>query len=109
MSETERVEVLKAIQMELFELGKEYQRVLRDFYAKRKALKRKLKLALAAGRKTCRQCRIEMDIEQFYKDKQKSDGRDSYCIECRGTRNKISRCLGSAERKGNVIARGVAA
>lgn len=109
MGEAERAEAVRSIQLELFQLGKEYQRVLRDFYSKRKALKRKLRLVQATGRKRCRQCRIEMDIEQFYKDKQKSDGRDSYCIECRGTRNKISRCLGSAERKGNVLARGAVA
>ncbi len=96
MSEAERAQAIEAVQLELFQLGQEYQRVLRDFYVKRRALKRKLKRVQAAGKKRCRQCRIEMDIEQFYRDKQKSDGRDSYCIECRGFRNKLSRCLRAA-------------
>jgi hypothetical protein len=103
MGEAERIEVIKAIQMQLFELSNEFkqvsqahQRVVRSFHSKRNALKRQLRQAQATGRKTCADCETEMDIDQFYKDKYRADGRDVYCIECRGMRNKISRCLGSA-------------
>lgn len=106
MSEAERAEAISAVQLELFNLQREYKSALKDFYNKRRVLKRKLRLVQANGMKRCRRCRVEMDIEQFYRDKQKSDGHDSYCTDCRLLRNKISKCLGEADRKENVISCG---
>lgn len=76
MSEAERKAQIEAIQLRLFEVKREYLLISRK-------LKRQLRIVQSRGMKMCRQCRIEMNIEQFYRDRYKSDGRDSYCIECR--------------------------
>lgn len=62
--------------MELFQIRSEFQ-------AKRKEIKRRLEQLRANGEKLCRKCRIVMDFEQFYESKQRLDGRESYCIECK--------------------------
>lgn len=93
MSESERAEALESIQLELFQLKRQYA-------LQRKELKRQLVLLHGRGMKRCRKCRDEMDVEQFYKDPRYADGYYPYCRECQST--KIS-------RKGNVRSRGVAA
>lgn len=95
MTEPERAAALKSVQLELVQLKNQVIALQR----KQKRIERRLKVVMYSagiGTKVCRQCQIEMDLEQFYKDLQKSDGRDSYCVECRGMRNKISRCLRKA-------------
>lgn len=76
MSEAERVEAIKSLQMQLFELKREYLLTA-------KKLKRQLSMVQDCGLKMCRKCRVEMDVEQFAVDRSKADGRDSYCSECR--------------------------
>ena len=75
MSELERAEALKAVQLELFQLKKNYA-------AKRRELKRQFILIQGAGQKRCRKCRELMDVEQFYLDNRRADKRYPYCIEC---------------------------
>lgn len=36
-------------------------------------------------------CKTEMDIEQFYVDRQKLDGRSSWCIECVVEKERLKR------------------
>lgn len=98
MSETERTEALKAIQLELFQLKREYALKTRE-------LKRQLILIQGGGQKRCRDCDLLMDVEQFYPDNSRWDKRDVYCIECRSKRSSKA----YAKRKANVIARGKAA
>lgn len=69
--------IVHEIQLELFEI----EVALNEFETKRKLLKAKL-TKLGAGTKTCTKCQIEMDIEHFYRDRQKIDGRSSWCMEC---------------------------
>lgn len=76
MSEAERAAAIKELQLELFEMK-------RTYLNRSKQLKRKLILIQGRGQKRCRKCRELMDVEQFYKDPRRSDGNDSYCIECR--------------------------
>lgn len=102
MSELERAEAAKEIQLELFQLKQDQAERTREYLAKRKALKRKLRLIHGKGLKRCRRCNYEMPVEQFSLDRQKTDGRSSYCLECISERYKL-------RRKGNVLARGVAA
>lgn len=66
-----------SIQMELFAV--EY--ALNEFETKRKLLKAQLAM-LGVGSKVCTKCELEMDIEQFYRDKQKIDLRSSWCMDC---------------------------
>lgn len=87
MTEAERSKALKDIQLELFELKSERAAITSHI----RFLERKARRITTTGVKTCRQCRVEMPVDQFYADRQKVDGRDSYCIECRLERNKISR------------------
>jgi formamidopyrimidine-DNA glycosylase len=89
MSESERAQALKSIQLEMFQ----------DYLLKRRELKRQLILVHGKGLKRCRKCGHEMDVEQFYKDSRYADGYYSYCRECQ---------LAKITRKGNVRA-GVAA
>lgn len=70
--------VIHQIQLELFEV----EAAISEFERRRKDLKAKLVRA-GAGTKTCTKCGEEMDIEQFYRDRQKLDRRDSWCCECR--------------------------
>jgi hypothetical protein len=93
MSEAERAQALKSIQLELFQLKQ-------DYLVKRKELTRRLTLIHGKGLKTCRKCRLEMDVEQFYQDSRYRDGYYPYCRECQVKR---------ISRKGNVRPRGVAA
>lgn len=79
MSEAERAAAIKEIQLELFEIKRTYLNLS-------KQLKRKIATLASKGRKRCRQCKEVMDVEQFYVDMQKADGRYSYCIECCGDR-----------------------
>lgn len=114
MSEAERAEALRAVQMELFRLKQSYESACRqlglfdlrkDYEAKRNEMKRRLRLIQGGGQKRCRDCRELMDVEQFYLDNSRFDKRDVYCIECRAERARRA----YAKRKGNVIARGAAA
>ena len=77
MPEKPQKQIVRAIQMELFEI----EVALSEFQAKRKELKARL-VQLGAGTKTCTKCETEMDIEQFYRDSQKLDKRSSWCAEC---------------------------
>lgn len=72
MSESERAEAIKAVQMELFAL-----------HERRKELKRKMAQLALAGTKWCRKCRETMGVEQFYADKRYADGLHPYCRECK--------------------------
>lgn len=83
MSETERAEHLKAIQLELFQLKK-------DYLLKSRQLKRKFKLIQGMGQKRCRKCREEMDVDQFYVDDRYADGRYPYCRECQTGKRKAA-------------------
>ena len=76
MSEAERAAALKSIQLELFQLKKEY--LLRA-----RQLKRQLVLIQGRGLKRCRICRDEMDVEQFPLDPRYLDHRYPYCYECK--------------------------
>jgi len=75
--DTPRSQIVRSLQMELFEIEMQ----LSEFEAKRKQIKAEL-AKRGAGTKVCRKCREEMDIDQFYRDKQKLDGRTSWCHEC---------------------------
>jgi hypothetical protein len=92
MSEAERAEALKAIQLELFQIK-------RSYVQRRRELKRQFVLIQGMGQKRCRKCRELMDVEQFYLDNRYLDQRYPYCIECCAERYKL-------KRKGNVIAQG---
>ncbi len=70
-------QIVREIQLELFTV--EVQ--LFEFEQKRKELKAKL-AKLGAGEKFCTKCALTMGIEQFYRDRQKLDGRTSWCCEC---------------------------
>ncbi len=72
--------VVRGIQMELFQV----EALLSEFEAKRKELKARL-ARMGAGTKVCTKCKEEMDIEQFYRDRQKIDRRSSWCCECKQT------------------------
>lgn len=63
--------------MELFQI----EVAISEYEAKRKEIKARL-AEHGAGQKTCTKCGEEMDIEQFYVDKQKMDRRTSWCQEC---------------------------
>lgn len=89
MTEAERSKALKEVQLELFQLKQEY-------LLKRKALTRKFRLIQGRGMKRCRDCREEMDVEQFPLDPRYLDHRYPYCYEC-----KLARVI---KRKGNVKA-----
>lgn len=65
------------LQLELFRI----ELAISEFELKRKELKAQL-AKLGAGTKVCTKCEEEMDLEQFYLDKQKIDGRHSWCQEC---------------------------
>lgn len=65
------------VQLELFNV----EVALSEFEAKRKELKARL-AKLGVGTKVCTKCGEEMDIEQFYRDKQKIDRLSSWCCEC---------------------------
>lgn len=94
MSEAERAEALKAIQLELFQIKKNYVH-------RRRELKRQFVLIQGRGEKRCRRCRELMPVEQFYPNSRYSDGRHAYCIECCHARY--------VARKENVKARGAVA
>lgn len=83
MSETERVEALKAIQLELFQLRREYLLRVKDLKARRKFL-----LLHGRNQKRCRKCNEMMDAEQFYRDRQFADGLYPWCRECCAKRDK---------------------
>jgi hypothetical protein len=70
-------QVVREIQLELFRV----EAALSEFQTKRKLLRANL-AKLGVGEKTCTKCGETMDIEQFYRDKQKIDGRSSWCCEC---------------------------
>lgn len=79
MTELERAQALKEVQMELFQLKKEY-------LLKRKQLKRQLVLIQGRGMKQCRICREEMEVDQFPLDPRYLDNRYPYCYECQNKR-----------------------
>lgn len=89
MTETERAAALKSVQLELFQLKREY-------LLKRKELKRQLVLIQGRGMKRCRDCREEMEVDQFPLDPRYMDHRYPYCYECKRAR--------VVKRKGNVKA-----
>lgn len=70
-------QVVREIQMELFAIDS----TIYQFSQKRKELKAKL-VTLGVGTKTCTKCKEELDIDQFYRDGQKPDGRSAWCCEC---------------------------
>lgn len=72
-----RTQIVRSLQMELFQV----EVSIREFQEKKKAIRVEL-AKHGAGTKTCTKCEIEMDIEQFYIDRQKLDKRHSWCIEC---------------------------
>lgn len=72
-----RSQIVRSLQMELFQI----EVAISEYEAKRKEIKARL-AAHGAGKKTCTKCGEEMDIEQFYVDRQKLDGRCSWCQEC---------------------------
>ena len=80
MSESERAEKLKAIQLELFQIKQVYVQ-------KRKELKRQLVLIRGRGMKRCRDCSEVMEVDQFPLDPRYSDARYPYCYECKNARN----------------------
>ena len=80
MSEAERAAALKNVQLELFQLKKEYE-------LKRRQLKRQLTLIQGAGMKRCRDCNEVMEVEQFALDPRYLDHRYPYCHECKRMRN----------------------
>ena len=86
MTEAERAAALKNVQLELFQLKKEYS-------LKRRELKRKFLLLHGKGQKRCRKCKDAMDVEQFYLDNRYADGRYPYCRECQ---------IAKVMRKGNI-------
>lgn len=71
-------QIVRNLQLELFTV----EVALTEFEAKRKELKAKL-AKLGVGTKTCTKCLETCDIEQFYRDKQKTDKRSSWCCECK--------------------------
>jgi len=83
MSEQERAEQLKAIQLQLIELKKEY-------LLQTRRLKRQLTLVANQGLKRCRRCFEEMHVEQFYEDDRYTDGRYPYCRECKSGKAKAA-------------------
>lgn len=88
MSEAERAEALKAIQLELFALQKQQSAIVAAFQSKKRELVRRKKQIAANGQKQCRKCREVMDVDQFYREARYADGRRPYCIECELTANK---------------------
>lgn len=92
MSESERAEKLKAIQLELLQLKREY--LLRE-----REIRARLRLIQGMGQKRCRKCDDVMDVDQFYVDVRYLDGRYPYCMECKNAMNKAR-----TRRKGNVLA-----
>jgi len=87
MSEAERNQELKAIQLELFQLRR-----------KEKELKARRRFVLLNGgkEKRCKKCGDTMDLDQFYKDARYADGLYPRCIECKN----------GPYRKGNASFRG---
>lgn len=83
MSEQERAQAIKSLQLELFEMKRVY-------LLKAKQLKREINQIASKGMKVCRLCRLEMDVEQFYRRKDTLDQRDSWCIECRKAKQKAA-------------------
>ncbi len=88
MSEVERAEAIKSLQMELFQIKQLHIVLSKKLRRQRRIIEQKIQAIASRGVKMCRQCREEMDVEQFSRDKQKSDGRDSYCLECRSLRHR---------------------
>lgn len=102
MSEAERAEALKEVQLELFAIRQKY-------LLKTGKLKRKLFLIQGGGMKRCRAiaCASQgepMKFDQFYKDDRSADGYYQYCKEC-----KVRLSKDRYHRKRNVISRGKAA
>lgn len=77
MSEKRQTGTVRSLQMALFEI----ETALSEFEQKRKEIRARL-TKLGAGQKTCTKCNENMEIEQFYRDKQKFDKRSSWCCEC---------------------------
>jgi hypothetical protein len=101
MPEKRQTGIVRTLQMELFEI----ESALSEFELKRKQVLARL-ATLGAGQKTCTKCNETMDIEQFYRDKQKSDKRSSWCCECK--RQDVVARHGAARMR-NVISRGAVA
>lgn len=78
MSESERAEKLREIQLELFQVTREHLLSRRRI----KELKRQFILIHGSGQKRCRKCDEVMDVEQFYPDKRYADGYYPHCREC---------------------------
>lgn len=103
MPEKRQTGVVRTLQMELFKI----ERALSEFEVKRKEVLARL-TQLGAGKKTCTKCNENMDIEQFYRDGQKLDGRSSWCGEC--IRKAVTdRYHRTVARKSNVKSRGAVA
>lgn len=94
--------IVRSLQMELFEI----ETALSEFELKRKEVMARL-VQLGAGTKTCTKCGEEMDLEQFYRDRQKFDKRSSWCCEC--VRTAVADRYHRGVRERNVISRGSAA
>jgi hypothetical protein len=76
---------VREAQLELFHV----EAALTEFERKRKELKARLVL-LGAGTKVCTKCHEDLDIEQFHRDKHKTDKKCSWCNECR-TKDVLAR------------------
>ncbi len=98
MSEKRQTGTVRSLQMELFEIEK----ALSEFELKRKEVLARL-AKFGAGKKTCTKCEETMGIEQFYRDKQKSDKRSSWCCEC--VRRAVTARYYEIPRKRNRLAR----
>jgi len=102
MPEKRQTGIVRSLQLELFEI----EIALSEFELKRKEIRARL-AQLGAGKKTCTKCDEEMEIEQFYVDKQKSDKRSSWCMEC--VRKAVATRYHSVARKRNALSRGAVA
>lgn len=81
-------QAVREIQMKLFAVDA----AIYEFQRKQKELKARL-ARLGVGTKVCTKCGIECDIDQFYRDRQKPDGKAKWCIECvtKGERERNAR------------------
>jgi hypothetical protein len=102
MPEKPQTGIVRSLQMELFEI----ETALSEFELKRKEVRARL-AKLGAGKKTCTKCGEEMDLEQFYRDRQKLDKRSSWCCEC--VRRAVTARYYGIPRKRNKVSRGSAA
>jgi hypothetical protein len=102
MSQKKVTGIVTSLQMELFEI----EETLSQFEQKRKEVRARL-AALGAGTKTCTKCAEEMDLEQFYRDRQKFDKRSSWCCEC--VRAAVLDRYHAGVRERNIVSRGSAA